>query len=199
MAFIFSICCYVWFHSIAGKIRDQTENSTFFSQKDTYRQSQAHHKHTMLPIISIQHFIEAIIKIIWLQTDKKQHTDGRFQNPREDMHEQWLMDRYKYESRDWVKNRDGWKCKEMCVTDRQCWKGTERHGLINIEGHAISYYSCLLSDLSLSFLLGITSESWGRGGNRIPPTTFWPTWPVAEWKPHVPSAHYSHRAEASDM
>lgn len=49
------------------------------------------------------------------------------------------------------KNRDEWKCKEMCVTDRQCWKGTERHGLINIEGHAMSYYSCLLSDLSLSF------------------------------------------------
>lgn len=39
----------------------------------------------------------------------------------------------------------------MCVTDRQCWKGTERHGLKYIEGHAMSYYSCLLSDLSLSF------------------------------------------------
>jgi len=91
MAFIFSIWCYISFHSIAGEIRDQTENSTFFSQKDTYRQSQAHHKHTMLPIISIQHFIEAIIHITWLQTDKNMD-NGRFPNQWEDTHKHWLMD-----------------------------------------------------------------------------------------------------------
>lgn len=27
-------------------------------------------------------------------------------------------------------NIDGWKCKEICATDRQWWKVTERHGLI---------------------------------------------------------------------
>lgn len=79
---------------------------------------------------------------------QKQHTDGRFPNPWEDTHKHWLMDKYKYESRHWVKIDGSVKrCVQLTDSGERWQKDMDWY----IEGHAMSYYSCLLRDRSLSF------------------------------------------------
>jgi len=48
-------------------------------------------------------------------------------------------------------NIDGWRCKEMCVQLTDSGERWQKDMDWYLEGHAMSYYSCLLRDRSLSF------------------------------------------------